>query len=301
MKKCPIILLILSICLLLVGCGKVEEKNFKIVASCYPVYISTLNIVKDIPGVEVVNMCENNVGCLHNFQLKSEDLKKIEKSSVFVINGAGMESFLDKILEELPKVQIIDSSSGIELLEEEHEHECSKECHHHHEYNPHIWMSVSNYIKQVENISENLKRIDSVHSESYERNARLYIDKLQNLKKNISDRLSLVQNKNIITFHEAFSYFAKEFGLNILGVINQHPEEEPDMKDIKEIIQVIKQNDIKSVFAETQYPIETVNIIASETNAKVYTLDSAVTGENDANSYLNAMEENLKVLTEALK
>ena len=245
-------------------------------------------------------MCENNVGCLHNFQLKSEDLKKIEKSSVFVINGAGMESFLDKILEELPSVQIVDSSANIELLEDK-DHECSHECHHHHEHNPHIWMSVSNYMKQVENISENLKRIDSIHSESYKKNAKAYINKLEDLKQKISDRLSLVQNKNIITFHEAFSYFANEFGLNILCVINQHPEEEPDMKDIKEIIQLIKQNDIKSIFAETQYPIETVNIIASETNAKVYTLNSAVTGEDDKDSYLNAMEENLKVLTEALK
>ena len=62
----------------------------------------TLNITKNIDNIQVSNMCDISTGCLHNFQLRSEDLKKIENSSFFIINGAGMETFLDKILKESP-------------------------------------------------------------------------------------------------------------------------------------------------------------------------------------------------------
>ena len=164
-----IVLPLILLCLIFSGCKKVQDETFKIVTSCYPVYIMALNITKDIPNTKVMNMCELNTGCLHNFQLKSDDLKKIEESSAFIINGAGMESFIDKIINELPKVKVVDSSENIELLKDscdgdehehhhhEHEHSNCEHHHCHHEYNPHIWMSISNYIKQVENIKNTLK------------------------------------------------------------------------------------------------------------------------------------------------
>lgn len=306
MKKFSFLVALVFVCTIFAGCSRKSDSNFKIVTSCYPVYIMTLNVAKDIKGVEVVNMCENNTGCLHNFQLRSEDLKKIEKSSAFVINGAGMESFLDKLIDELPKVKLIDSSEGIELLKDEchHDHDESGEDAHehcHHEDNPHIWMSVSNCIKQVENITEGLSRVDNAHSESYKKNAEIYIEKLKNLKDKISSSLENLENRDIITFHEAFPYFAREFGLNIVGVINHEPGEEPTMKEVKDTIELIKSKNVKNIFVEPQYPENTAHTIASETGAKVYSLDPAVTGEDSPDAYLNIMERNLEVLSEALK
>lgn len=311
MKRRLIILSLFVLCLIFSGCKKVQDDIFKIVTSCYPVYIMSLNIAKDVPNTKVVNMCDFNTGCLHNFQLKSEDLKKIEESSAFVINGAGMESFIDKIINELPKVKVIDSSESIELLkdscdceeEEHHEHsDCEhKHYHCHHEYNPHIWMSVSNYIKQVENIKNNLKILDPLHSELYEENSKNYIVKLENLKNNIHSKLDLVKNKDIITFHNAFPYFANEFDLNIVGVINHEPEEEPNMKELKNLIDLIKDKNVENLFVEPQYPQRVATTIANETNSKVYVLDPAVTGDDSADSYVKTMEKNLNVLCEALE
>lgn len=301
LKKIISIISVICLCCILVGCKKTEVKNFKIVTSCYPMYIMTLNLAKDIPNVEVVNMCDKNTGCLHNFQLKSEDLKKIESSSAFVINGAGMESFLDKVVDELPSVKIINSSTGIKLLKDECEcHEVEEE-HCHHEYNPHIWMSVSNYIKQVQNVTEGLKNIDSIHSNEYEKNAKDYESKLIKLKNDIQNSLKDVSHKEIITFHEAFPYFANEFGLKIAGVINHEPDDEPSTKELKDIIKLIKEKNIKSLFVEPQYPQEIAFTISKETGAKVYTLDSGVTGESSLDAYINAMEKNREVLLEALK
>lgn len=300
MKRIVSILSLFSLFCILTGCRGQYIKNFKIVTSCYPVYIMTLNLVKDIPDLEVVNMCDTNTGCLHNFQLRSEDLKKIENSSAFVINGAGMESFLDKVINELPKVKIIDSSEGLELLKDE----CHKEDEHdhcHHESNPHIWMSISNYIKQVENITSGLKKFDSANSEKYDKNAADYTAKLTKLKNKMEMGLKDVLGKEIITFHEAFPYFANEFGLKVAGVINHEPDNEPSTKELKEIIELIKERNIGSLFVEPQYPQALAITIAKETGAKVYTLDSGVTGEASPNAYINAMEKNLEVLMEALK
>ena len=168
MKKIISIISALFICIFASGCQKNFAKQTRYVASCYPVYIITLNLIDGIEGTEVIHMSENHQGCLHDFQIQSEDLKNIEKSSAFIINGAGMENFLKKVTDEIPQIKIIDSSKNIELLE--------NNCHHHHshehEYNPHIWMSIDNYIKQTENIAEDLIESDPENEEKYKKIAK---------------------------------------------------------------------------------------------------------------------------------
>ncbi len=288
-------------CTILAGCQKKEDTDFKIVTSCYPVYVMTANIAKGVPGVKTMNMCDSNTGCLHNFQLRSEDLKKIEQSSAFVVNGAGMENFLDRVINEIPTAKIIDSSEGVKLLEEEDECEHEEHCHHYHEYNPHIWMSVSNYIKQTQNIADGLKRLDPSHEKIYTQNLEEYVSKLNDLKTEIKSQLSGLEKKDIITFHEAFPYFAEEFGLNVVGVINHEPDEEPPVSEIREIVDLIKEKNISCIFVEPQYSQAIAQTIANETNAKIYVLDPAATGDFSLDSYLNTMKKNLEVLKEALK
>ena len=298
LKKYFAIIMALGICFLAFGCQKEKTENLKFVTSCYPVYIMALNLTDSIDGVEVLNMTENHSGCLHDFQLQSEDLKQIEKSSAFIINGAGMESFMDKIIKESPNVKTIDSSVGIELIKDD-DCDCEDE-HCHHEYNPHIWVSVSNYIKQVENIAKGLANIDPAHSDRYKKNADIYTEKLNTLKNKMHSELSDIKNKDIITFHEAFPYFAKEFGLNIAGVISHEPDNDPNAKELMDIIEIVKKLSIKALFVEPQYPRDAANIVSHETGAKIHTLDPAATGDKSKDSYLNTMAKNLEVLKEAL-
>lgn len=280
------------------GCKREEDNKIKLVASCYPIYIMASNIADGIDDVEVLNMSETHKGCLHNFQLQSEDLKKIEKSSAFIINGAGMESFLDKVVKELPNVKIVDSSLGIDLIKDDdchHEEDCE------HEYNPHIWLSVSNYIKQVRNISDRLSEIDPAHAEKYKENTEKYIKKLNSLKNEMLTQMGDIKGKNIITFHEAFPYFAKEFDINIVDVINSEPESEPSAKEIAEIMEKVKEYNISALFTEPQYSDSSAKVISAETGAKIYTLDPIVTGDGSKDDYINKMRKNVAVLKEALK
>ena len=299
------ILSVLSL-FMLTGCGKKESKvNF--VTSCYPVHIIAMNIADGVEGVEIKKMSENHSGCLHDFQLQTKDLKNIEKSSAFIINGAGMENFLDKITEENQEIKIIDSSKGIPLIEEECGHddcedeECDCEdeecnCHHHGGSNSHIWLSLENYMIQIKNICEGMKSADPNNAEKYQKNADIYVNKVCDLKIKMHDELHKFKGKDIITFHNAFPYFAKEFGINILKVINHEPGEEPSAKEILETINAVKQNNIKAIFTEPQYTDSAAKTIAKETGAEIYTLDPCVTGDNDKNAYIDTMEKNLEIL-----
>lgn len=303
--------------LLLIGCNNTSSvsnesaNKLSIVTSFYPIYISTLNIVKDVPNVELINMTKAQTGCLHDYQLTPQDLKTLEKADIFVANGAGMESFLDKVVFQFDSLNIIEASEGIELIEDNsHEEDDDSDEHNedetelNHEKNPHVWVSISNNIQQVKNIAKELSTLDPENSAKYQANANEYIQKLEALKAEMHESLSTISNKDIVTFHEAFPYFAKEFDLNIVGVILVEPDSEPSAKEIEETIKIIKENNIKALFTEPQYSSKVAETIANETGAQIYTLDPVVTGDANENSYddyINKMNENLKTLKEALK
>jgi len=290
--------LLAALCLLLTGCGGTntagggKDGSFHIVTSFYPMYVATINITQGVDGVTVTNMTKPQTGCLHDYQLMTEDMKTLEKADAFVINGAGMESFLDKVVEQQKNLKVIDASKGIELLKDDDEE------------NPHVWLSVTDAILQVKNIAEQLKAADPKHADAYEKNAAAYIKKLEALKAEMHAELDTVPNKDIVTFHEAFPYFAKEFGLNIISVVEREPGTEPTPAELQATIEQVKKLPVKVLFTEPQYSPSAAETIARETGAKIYTLDPVVTGEaNDQalNAYIDTMKKNMETLKTALQ
>ena len=298
-RLCQVVFFLLICVVAFAGCGvnpsadqQKADGNFKIVTSFYPMYIATINITKGIDGVEVKNMTKPQTGCLHDYQLTPADLKTLEKADAFVVNGAGMESFLDKVVKQQENLKIIDASKEIDLLKDGTED------------NPHVWVSITNAIKQVRNIEEQLIADDPKHADQYKENADVYAAKLENLKQEMHAAIDPLPNKNIVTFHEAFPYFAKEFNLNIVAVIEREPGSDPTPKDIEETVDKVKSLNVKALFAEPQYPEGAAQTISQESGAKEYTLDPVVTGdtdENAADAYINAMKKNAQVLKEALQ
>ncbi len=271
--------------------------SMTVVTSFYPVYIATINITRDVPGVNVINMIQTSTGCLHDYQLKPDDIKTLAEAQVFVINGAGAEAFIDKLTSQLPGLKIIDASIGIPLIEETGHLNGSRG---HESYNPHVWVSISNAIKQVENIQRQLSEIDPENARKYRLNAEKYIAKLKALKSRMHQALDSAKNRDIITFHEAFAYFAGEFNLNVVAVIEREPGSQPSASELGKTIEVVKSKKIKAIFAEPQYPSLAAETVAREANAKVYYLDPAVSGAMEPDAYINIMEENMKILKEAL-
>ncbi len=286
--------------LLAAGCGGQEAQKgskdgeFVIVTSFYPMYIDVLNITDGVEGVKVVNMTKPQTGCLHDYQLTTEDLKTLESADAFVVNGGGMESFLDKVTSQQKNLKIIDASKSdkINFLKDGDEE------------NPHVWLSVTYAIEQVKAITSQLCEADPAHEKQYRDNAMAYVEKLMNLREEMHGELDNLPNKDIVTFHEAFPYLAKEFRLNIVSVVEREPGTEPSPKELEELIAQVKALPVKVLFAEPQYSPVAAETIARETGAKLYQLDPVVTGEakpEAKDAYLNTMRENMKVLKEALQ
>ena len=301
--KSILLCIITATCLALTGCGSntantsadnagKKDGSVRIVTTFYPMYIDAINIAKGIDGVSVTNMTKPQTGCLHDYQLTTEDMKTLEKADILIANGAGMESFLDKVIKGQKKLTIIDASQNMELLETDGEK------------NPHLWLSVTANIQQVKNITEQLKKADPKHANAYQANADIYIQKLEALKKEMHNTLDKVPHKDIVTFHEAFPYFAKEFGLNIIAVVEREPGSEPTPNELQAVIQQIKPLSSKVLFTEPQYAPSAAQTISRETGAKIFTLDPVVTGESTADAmdaYLVTMRKNMATLKEALQ
>ena len=154
---------------------------------------------------------------------------------------------------------------------------------------------------QVQTIGDQLSSLDPTNAAKYKENTSAYIKKLEAQRDKMHLALDGLKNRDIVTFHEAFPYFAKEFNLNIAGVIEREPGSEPSSKELADTIDKVKSLKVKALFAEPQYSTKAADTIAKETGAKVYTLDPVVTGPMEADAYINIMDSNLKTLQEALK
>ena len=123
-------------------------------------YIFSLNVAKDVPNVKVIDMTKPMAGCLHDYSITTDNMKTLDGAQIFVTNGAGMESFMDKVTEQMPNLKVIDSSKGIQLIKNKGDEG----------YNPHLWVSISNAITQVKNIGEQLATLDPDNAQKYKAN-----------------------------------------------------------------------------------------------------------------------------------
>ena len=263
--------------------------EFKVLTTFYPMYILTQNVTAGIEGVTVTNMAEQNVGCLHDYSLQTQDMVRLEEADALVINGGGMEQFMERVLSMRAGLPVIDASKGIEMENSIEEGLL----------NAHVWMNPVLAAVQVQNIAEGLASADSAHAEQYRANAAAYEEKLKALDATLADMLSPLAGMEIITFHEAFNYFAERYGMVIAGVIANEPGQEPSTRDIAATCDLVKSLGIRTLFVEPQYPQTAAEIIARETGASIYTLDPCVSGPDDPASYELIQMENAEILREA--
>ena len=203
-----------------------------VVTSFYPIYLFALNLTQGIDGITIRNLAAPNTGCLHDYQLSTGDMKVLNKADVFLINGAGMESYLTRVMDTFPKLPVVDASAGIALLTEDgmdeyvddhdhdHEDEDADDHGHHHagEANAHIWLDAQNAIQMVDNLADGLISAMPQYEAQIEQNRADYVACLTALDEELKETLAAVPNKNIVTFHEAFPYFARAYGWCALSV-----------------------------------------------------------------------------------
>ena len=240
----------------------IEDGKVHIVTSFYPIYIMTLNITDGIENVEVSNMTSEFSGCIHDYTLKTQDLKKFEKADVFVENGFGIENFSQKIIDTYPEIKVIESGKQIsDYIYEDDKKE---------NINAHFWTSIDNYILQIKEISSELSKIDVNNMEKYKENENKYITKLENLKKEYTEKLKTIQNKKVISLNESFSYLLKFVGINEMLIETDHEQTSLSAEMIRNVIDNMNENNIKTIIIEQNDNEQNAKTIANETGAKIY-------------------------------
>ena len=274
-------ILLVIIIFTLTGCNsqtvQKDETKFNIVTSFYPINIMLLNITEGANDVTLENMTDSQVGCLHEYTLKTQDLVKLENADVLIENGLGIENFTDKVVNMYPDLKIVDSSNGIK-----------------HGENPHIWTSTTNYIQQVKNITEELSKLDTDNAKLYKENAEKYINKILEIQQNLLNENSI----KAITFNEEFEYFAEENNIELITIETQHEESALSAEKLADVIDKMKEENIKKILVNPSENTKNAQLISAETGAVMYEIEPYMVGEFDKDSYINVLTKNLETINQ---
>ena len=258
----------------------------KILVTFYPIYKFTKAVGGDKIDVSII--IPSGVEP-HDWEPTIQDIENLKNAKMVVINGAGLEPWITKLVSANPDIIVVDSSKNIPLLEKSESMT-----------DPHIWLDPVLVKIQVQNIADGLIKIDPENTDYYQQNANQYKTKLDLSDNKIRTDLANCNKKDFLAFHDSFSYFSKEYGLNqntIVGGLN--PENEPTATKIEEITQKAQNLGIKVVFSEEAVNPQISKVISDEIHGKVLVLSPLeVTNIND--DYVEKMQNNLANLKEAL-
>lgn len=282
-----------------------ESQRIKVTASIFPL----ADIIGHIGGDRVdVDVLIPPGASPHVFEPTPEAFRRFARTQLFVMVGAGLEFWAEKLVDatagsHLVVIQASDGVSLIPLLRHHHQmpHE-AQEGHGHEEGNPHVWLDPVAMKSLAERIAAALEDLDPGHAGEYRRRLQGYLERLDVLDEEIREVVSGFRIRQYVTFHPAWSYFSRRYGLEEVGVIQESPGRDPTPRQIETIVQDIRRYQIQAVFAEPQYSQAAANAIAQEAGVRVLLLDP-LGGPNlpGRDSYIGLLEYNLEIMREAME
>lgn len=290
MKRWLLAVMLVGILIVAAACSAPKTQP-NIVATTMPVYTFTQALCENT-ALTVSHLVQENISCLHDYTLTVKHMTLLESADLLVISGAGLESFLEDA--QLENTHTIDASHGIKLICGEHTHEHGSE--HHHDADPHYWLSVENAMTMAQNIYNGLVAKYPQHKETLSQNMKTLEASLQALQEYAVNTLSTLNCRELITFHDGFAYMAEDFDLTILKAIEEESGSEASAKELVEICNLITEHDLSAIFTEQNGSESAATVICRETGATLYRLDMAISG----NDYFDIMYQNINTLKEAL-
>lgn len=294
MKKFLVLLLLIS-ALLCCGCKKSSE-SYNIVATTLPVYEFALNLCKGT-NLSVGQLITDNVSCLHDYTLQVDQMKMIEGADLILLSGLGLEDFMEDATAVASVT--VDASYNVHVHESSHNHHGmhSVTAGHHHDVDPHIWLSPENAIVMAENLAYGLSKNYPQFDQLFSQNLAALKQQLVQLQSYGNSNLANLSCRELITFHDGFSYFAESFDLTILAAVEEESGSEASASTIIQLTELVNTHNLPAVFVETNGSDACADIIHSETGTAIYTLDMAMSG----GSYFDAMYHNIDTIKEALQ
>ncbi len=288
MKYLSLLLAVMLLCFCLFGCVPAAAPA-QIAATTGPVYTFTSALCQGT-GLTVTQLVTESVSCLHDYSLSVRQARSAEGAELIVISGGGLETFMADILQNKT---VVDSSAGIPLLSSCHSHDHAG---HTHDADPHFWLSPACAKSMAQNICAGLSKQYPEIAPIFGTNLHALLAKLDELQKYGQAQLSTLQTREIITFHDGFSYFAQAFDLTVLKAVEEESGAEASAAELKELITLVRSHALPAIFTETNGSTSAAEIISRETGTPIRTLTMAMSGLD----YFAAMYRNIDTIKEAL-
>ena len=279
-----------------------------ILCTTTPVTLLTKAVIDEINGYKVTTMLPAAVGCPHDYALTPQDMRKLAKADVIIINGLGMEDFLDGAIPRVNrKALVVDSSKGVKGLlpfrdsEEEcseHGHEHRHEHKHEHAWNEHLFAAPGTAAELVRRIAEELSVKFPEDSVKFSANAKKYREALLNLDKEYRafGKSIPAEKRNIAVQHGIFDYLASALGLHVTEYLQPHTGSEPSAAQIREMTAHLKRHGASAILAEKNYPSKVTDLVSRETKIPVLTLSVQPESGATPEAFLKLHRDNLEAM-----
>lgn len=245
----------------------------------------------------------------HDYQPSTSDIVAMGEATVVIYNGLGLEERFSEVFDQLGErgVRTLEAADGVDetsvLLDQEEDASQAVD--------PHIWFSVSRWRQVTQYIADELSEADPENAESYGRNATEYINELDELENYIESRVNEVpeSSRYLVTAHDAFQYFGKEFGFEVVGLQGLNTRTEAGTGDISQMAAFIVENDISAVFVESSVSPRSIEALIEATISRGHQLqnagelysDALGSSEDGADTYITMYRSNIDTIVDALK
>lgn len=234
----------------------------------------------------------------HTFQPTPDSIKTLSQARVVFFNGSGLEEWWDKTIRSVkkPDVPVIELSKGLATI---------RMPGHNGGYDPHVWLDPNLVKAYVEKIRDALSQADGANAGFYADRGKAYQVKLDELDAWIRTEVEKIPTarRKIVTFHDAFQYFANRYGLAVKGFVVVSPGKEPSAKALAELARRIKEEQIPAVFAEADFSAKILEVLAKDAGVKVVTnlYDGSLSSGPPADTYINMLRHNVTQTVNALR
>ncbi len=281
------------------GCSIGTPDTPKVGATIFPIY----DLVRVIGQEEIDAVLILPPGASpHNFEPTPSVIKALQGSSLIFQIGHGLDSWTTSISQSIPRARVVTLDRNIQLLPtadiDEHTGE-EEEDHEHGPIDPHYWMDPTNAYIMIDTIVDELSQIDPAHAELFVARANTFKDELERKDYEWMQKMAEVPNKKIVTFHDAFNYFAQRFQFQVVATFEPFPGREPTPQYLIDLKNNILKYNVKTLYVEPQFPTAALETFAKDNDLSIATLDPE--GSSDRTSYLEMIGYNVETIIQNQK
>jgi zinc/manganese transport system substrate-binding protein len=239
----------------------------------------------------------------HTYSPRPSDIIAVRKARLLVEIGVGLEVWVSALVKNAgsASLRVITTSKGIALIRDQSRDDGPQaSADNTHDGNPHIWLDPENAKIMLRHITEALIKVDPSHASEYRDNQAAYLRQLDQLQKDLAERLKAITDRRILVYHPAWPYFARRFGFRIIDEIVAQAGSEPSAHHLQELISRIRKEGIRVIVSEPQMNQKIPDVLARETGARIVVLSPLPGAMPGTETYLSLLRYNVMQLADAL-